>query len=204
MGLVREANYKEVFDAQMHFRSLLDAMARPGKIVTLQAIDIAVPTGMNRATAYACLALLNGDTSYFLTKGSNRIEEYLSVNTGCLPSELGEADFVLAQGSDDPDFVRFVKEGILTYPETGSSIIVEVELVDDSLADDALQIRLTGPGVRNERMIWVKGLEASWIDALMEKNSEFPLGVDTYLSFSDETDEPCICCLPRSTKIEIV
>ena len=41
----RETTYDPVFDAQEHYRLLLDAMARPGKINTLPRLILSVPAG---------------------------------------------------------------------------------------------------------------------------------------------------------------
>ena len=43
--MVREIRYDEVFDAQKHFRSLLDSMTRPGRISVLDAVPLDAPPG---------------------------------------------------------------------------------------------------------------------------------------------------------------
>ena len=53
-----ELNYDTVFDAQEHFRVLLDSMSRPGKINVLPAMDILPPDGLQHAAALTGFALL--------------------------------------------------------------------------------------------------------------------------------------------------
>lgn len=204
MALVRESNYDEVFDSQAHFRQVLDCMARPGKVNTLHALPIDVPFGVERSAVYVCLALLNRDVSYYFSSGSSDIEDYIRINTGCLPGELEEADFVVVNGTDIPEMLELAKEGILTYPEGGATFIVQVSGVSSSEIAPAMKLRLSGPGIDCERVIWVSGWQRQWVETLSEKNSEYPLGVDTILSFKSHTGESKICCLPRSTKIEII
>lgn len=204
MALVRESNYDEVFDSQAHFRVVLDCMARPGKINTLDRLPISVPSKIGESTAYLCLALLNRDVSYYHSAGSSEVEEYIRVNTGCLPGELEKADFIIAKGGDIPEMLDIAKDGILTYPEGGSTFIVEVSGVSDTEIVPAIRLCFTGPGIDIEKVIWVSGWQRSWVQALCEKNSEFPLGVDTILCFKSHTGEAKVCCIPRSTKIEII
>lgn len=204
MTLVREVEYDEVYGAQAHFRSLIDSMARPGKINGFTATEIRPVGGMSVPTALVAFALLNRDASYYCAYDSNELEAYLRVNTGSSPEELSEADFILVQGSDSPDLVELSKEGILTYPETGASFIIEVAGVYEHEEADTLQLRLSGPGVAGSRDIWVAGWQAAWVEALMDKNAEFPLGVDTILTFESRDGAAQVCCLPRSTKVEIV
>lgn len=204
MTLVRESGYDEVFDSQSHFREVLDCMARPGKVNELERVPIAVPYGIEESTAYVCFALLNRDVSYYCSNGSSAVEDFIRVNTGCLPGELQEADFIVAKGTDIPEMLEFAKEGLLTYPESGATFVVEVESVSPTEVVPALKLRLSGPGIDGDRLIWVSGWRHEWVDILKEKNSEYPLGVDTILSFKSPTGEANVCCLPRSTKIEIL
>jgi len=204
MALVRESRYDEVFDSQAHFRMVLDGMARPGKINTLKHLPINFPDRIEESTAYVCLSLLNRDVSYYHSGGSAEVEDYIRANTGCLPGELENADFVIAKGEDIPEMLEMAKEGILTYPEGGATFIVEVSGVSSIEIAPALKLCLTGPGIDIERVIWVSGWQRDWVKALSEKNSEYPLGVDTILSFRSHTGEAKVCCIPRSTKIDII
>jgi alpha-D-ribose 1-methylphosphonate 5-triphosphate synthase subunit PhnH len=86
----------------------------------------------------------------------------------------------------------------------GATFIVEVTGVSYSEIVPALKLRLSGPGIEGDCVIWVSGWRREWVEILKEKNSEYPLGVDTILSFKSHTGEAKICCLPRSTKIEIL
>ena len=64
--MVREAAYDEVFDSQCHFRSILDSMARPGKINDLKRLGFEPPQSLLSATTAVCLSLLNQDVSFYI------------------------------------------------------------------------------------------------------------------------------------------
>lgn len=204
MAFVREQNYNEVFDAQAHFRSLLDSMARPGKINVFPKSEIDPPREFSVAAAYLAFALLNRDVSYYCAYDTVEIEEYLRINTSCLAAELKSADFLFVKSEESPDVVRLAKPGLLTYPETGATFVVDVARVWDHERPSALGLRLSGPGIDGERSIWVQGWQAAWVEELTEKNEEFPLGVDTILVFENEAGEPSVCAMPRSTKITLI
>jgi len=43
----REIQYDEIFDAQAHYRLLLDSMARPGKINVMPQLELTTPRGIH-------------------------------------------------------------------------------------------------------------------------------------------------------------
>ena len=51
----RETAYDQVFDAQEHYRLLLDAMARPGTIYVLPRMSMTTPPGLTGAAALMML-----------------------------------------------------------------------------------------------------------------------------------------------------
>lgn len=61
--MIRETVYDEIFDAQRHFRTVLDSMSRPGKINRFAPLALTTPEGLTRAAAYVGFALLNADVA---------------------------------------------------------------------------------------------------------------------------------------------
>ncbi|QXD31719.1 phosphonate C-P lyase system protein PhnH [Candidatus Pelagisphaera phototrophica] len=199
--MVREAAYDEVFDSQCHFRSILDSMARPGKINDLKRLGFEPPQSLLSATTAVCLSLLNQDVSFYMARGNPASEEFLKVNTGSRSADLEEADFIIVDEDESPDLVRLVKEGLLTYPEEGATIILQTKGFEDEQADGFQGIRLEGPGIDGVMELHVRGLGLEWIEALRAKNSEFPLGVDLILVSDSEPGEQKVACIPRSSRI---
>src|ERR1700733_991806 len=90
-----ELNYDIVFDAQEHFRLLLDSMSRPGKINVFPSADIFPPEGLTHAAALTGFALLNPDATYYIAgENSDAIAEYLLINTASQRAETAVADYV--------------------------------------------------------------------------------------------------------------
>src|ERR1700761_2762076 len=90
-----ETSYDIVFDAQQHFRLLLDGMSRPGKINTFPKKAILPPDGLNQASALTGFALLNADSSYHIAgPGQASIAEYFLINTGSQQADIATAEYV--------------------------------------------------------------------------------------------------------------
>lgn len=192
--MVREIAYNEIFDAQQHFRLLLDSMARPGKINQLDGVIVQPPGGLHPASALIGLALLNADVT-FHTDGP-AIGEYLRLNTASRPADAASADFLFTNGRYEPASLIEAKIGLLTYPETGASVIIDVEAISAEPRAGSLALRLQGPGVDGHAVVFLRGLNKSFLQSIKLKNAEYPLGIDAI--FTDPTGH--ICCMPRSNR----
>ena len=199
----RETVYDQVFDAQEHYRLLLDAMARPGTINVLPRMSLATPPTLSGAAALLGFALLNADVSFYADgEAADVVTRYLVVNTAAAPESPDKADFVFAAGTASEALLADMKKGTLPYPDEGATLIAGVE----ALASDAqalggkpyLALTLEGPGVAGKRTFFVTGLSSGLIAALQECNLEFPLGVDLILTDPDHR----IACIPRSNRVE--
>lgn len=198
----RETIYDPVFDAQQHYRLLLDAMARPGKINTLPRMLLAPPPGLSGAAALVGFALLDADASFCVQDGNAAIVRYLVGNTSSRPAGVGNADFVFAGGLASPAMVSAMKKGSLSYPDEGATLVLDVE----GLAEDVgrlayegagLAVTVSGPGVAGKKTFFVDGLNSSLLEVLQECNAEFPVGVDLILADASY----CVACIPRSSQV---
>jgi alpha-D-ribose 1-methylphosphonate 5-triphosphate synthase subunit PhnH len=193
----REIVYDEVFDAQAHYRILLDSMARPGKINSLTMNNIQPPAGINRASVLVGFALLNADVSFHASgPGAEEITRYLVLNTSSSPAEHTSADYIFMPGTLAPQFILEARTGTLSYPEDSATIIADVTVISEEPTPDAIAIALKGPGIEGEKIVFVSGLDGSLLEALREQNLEFPLGIDMILT--DKNDR--ILCIPRSNR----
>jgi len=195
--MIREINYHETFDAQRHFRTVLDSMARPGKINQVNDVDISTPDGLNKASAIVAFALLNTDVSFYSSKNQSEINEYLTVNTNSKPNDLEKADFIFINGNDDEMFIYGAKNGVLEYPETSATISVDGENIYDVPKDQTHEIILSGPGVKDEKVVYVSKINNDILKAVMEQNSEYPLGVDIIMTDRNGN----ILCIPRTNNL---
>jgi alpha-D-ribose 1-methylphosphonate 5-triphosphate synthase subunit PhnH len=199
--LVREIAYDEVFDAQKHFRSILDSIARPGKINRLGAVSLDPPPGLNAASVLAAFALLDANTTFHVAGMERGEAAYLTANTNAARADLSKAHFVFASGMDSPEFLEDVDCGTLPYPDTAATLVLQVARASASPLADSLRLTLRGPGIQAETAVFVQGLSPDLLLAIQARNAEFPLGLDTIATFVDEAGAPCVFGLPRSTKV---
>ncbi|HXB07437.1 MAG TPA: phosphonate C-P lyase system protein PhnH [Puia sp.] len=195
----REIYYDEVFDAQKHYRLVLDSMARPGKINVLPRLELNIPAGIHAAGALVGFALLNSDVAYCVEgPEAEVVSRYLLVNTSARPVAREEADYVFLVGAVPAALLYSLKVGTLPYPEDSATVIAMAEQLANE--GEGIQLLLNGPGIDGERKLCVNGLDRSFFEALTTINGEFPLGVDLILTDSGYR----VACIPRSTRVRVV
>ncbi len=192
--MIREVNYNEIFDAQEHFRIILDSMARPGKVNKIGEIKIQSPENLHPASALVAFALLNRDVAFYAENNQETIAEYFVVNTNSKPTAIDKADFVFISGTSNGQAVLEANTGVLEYPEKSATIIIDVDHIFDVPKDQTHEIILQGPGVNGEKRVYVRNISTDILMALKVQNSEYPLGVDVILTDSEGN----IMCIPRS------
>lgn len=200
--MVRDTAYDEVRDAQRHFRLLLDAMARPGSVRTLAHDTLGAAPALNRAAACLALSLLNADTTFHLSADFTADDaEWLRINTGARPAVATEAAFVFLAGIGREALVAAAHGGTALYPETGATLVIQVDALSAEPFPGGLELALCGPGVppATGRSCFVRGLSPTTLAALQTKNAEFPLGVDTFLG----DDAGRVVGLARTTALRI-
>lgn len=196
--LNRESHYDEVFDAQLHFRMILDAMAKPGVIKIIDGIKINPPMGIHHSSILIGFALFNADASFCsLQLNQKEITDYLVLNTGGLSILKNAADFIFINGLQSSELLSSIKIGTLEYPENGATVIIDVENISDCFREGYKGLKLSGPGIADEHHVFVNGLNDTIISFRSEINSEYPLGVDLILT--DEHHK--MVCIPRTSKI---
>lgn len=190
-----EILYDEIFDAQEHFRLILDSMARPGKINVIPDLNIQPTDGINKASALIGFALLNTDASFCaIGELSESIAAYINLHTAADIVALQKADFVFVNGNQSDAFIADLKNGTLPYPEDSATIVLDVFNISIDETADSLQLNLKGPGIKTVETVYVTGLNHAILDAVKEQNFEFPLGIDLILTDKENN----MICIPRS------
>lgn len=187
-----------VLDSQRIFRSVLEAMSHPGRIVSLAAESSrGASTGgsLQPATLAICLALVDLETPLWVDAPGRtpEVTEHLRFHCGCpIVDEPERARFaVVVDPEAMPDLDRF-DPGTDEYPDRSATIIVQAR----RLAPGAGR-RLTGPGVASEHRLEADGLPARFWASLRANHDRFPRGVDVLL-----TAGPALAALPRTTRVE--
>ncbi len=193
--------YDQVFDAQKHYRTLLQSTARPGTIGQLDDALVEIPLQLNRASALIALTLLSADISFHVSEGADAAKEFLRRETLARPAAADEADFLFVTDAGRTEELDRAKQGVLAYPEQGATVVVQVTALSPAPMPGGLRLALSGPGIEAEAVVYVLGAPERLFEILRKRNAEFPLGVDAYLTCDSLSAGPCVLGLPRTTRI---
>lgn len=179
-------------DSQVVFRTLLDALAHPGRIYELDA-QCGVPAGLSPAMTAALLTLVDVDAPLWLPGGTGagtarflrfhcssrivrkpRLAAFVAVPAGCGMPALADC----SQG--DP-----------AYPDRSATLLIEVASLETGAP-----LRLAGPGIEDEQILRVQGLPGDFLEQWQANALRFPLGVDVVL-----TQGRLVCGLPRTCRM---
>jgi alpha-D-ribose 1-methylphosphonate 5-triphosphate synthase subunit PhnH len=195
------AAYDEVFDAQAHYRELLDAMARPGKINRLKHVPLSPAGGLDLGSACIALTLLGPEIAFSVMGYEHAAAKYIRNNTGAKESHPEAANFIFTTAGLSTLAIRCAAAGNLLYPETSATLVIAVRKFSTD-EDGELKLALSGPGIESETIVFVDGWDQSALESRAEKNAEYPLGVDLILvAAAAECSEPAVLCLPRTTTV---
>jgi alpha-D-ribose 1-methylphosphonate 5-triphosphate synthase subunit PhnH len=183
-----------VHDAQASFRLLLEAMAHPGRVLSL-GIDLAAapPAPLDAAAAAVMLALLDRETPLWLGADAGAAAGYLRFHCGCpVTDDPGAAGFAfLPLGSVPPPLARF-DLGSDDYPDRSTTLIIAVR----GLAPGP-GIGLMGPGIEGRAELAVEGLPPGFWAERQALECRFPRGLDVTFTAGSR-----LAALPRSTRVE--
>lgn len=170
---------------QQVFRSLMEAMSRPGKLENLATLtECAFPARAVLAT------LLDAEVSFCDHDDLLDANDWPLLQAENRPVE--QASYILCRGDKAPDFEPML--GSLSSPERSATLILQVA----SVSDGACQLNLSGPGIKGERPAKLSCLDRDWLIKREQWNASFPLGVDLIL-----VDREHVLALPRTTNIEV-
>lgn len=178
-----------VHDAQNAFRRVLDALARPGQRVTLDAQVAGLPLGS--ALAQLLLTLTDGDTPVWWQHANAELEQWLRFHTGAAVTRRpAEAAFsVITSPSALPALDTFAT-GSMAAPESSGTLLVELPSLDTG---PAMQWR--GPGIQDACTVRLAGLPNDFWPQWQANHAAFPQGVDIVFTCGHEA-----VGLPRTTR----
>jgi alpha-D-ribose 1-methylphosphonate 5-triphosphate synthase subunit PhnH len=177
--------------SQAVFRSALEALSRPGRVVEIPS-DAAAPVMLHPASAALGLALLDQDTRAWLGSRVRRAGPYFRFHTGCaLVERPQQADFAFLAGHELRELEDF-SCGSDEYPERSATLVLQVQSLHNG---DGWT--LAGPGIRGTARLAVGGLPERFVEQWKRNAARFPRGVDVFLTCGEVA-----CGLPRTTRIE--
>jgi alpha-D-ribose 1-methylphosphonate 5-triphosphate synthase subunit PhnH len=181
-------------DAAAVFRTLLEAMARPGRIERLP-IALAAPPSLGVEAAQLCLTLCDLDTPLWIDQAyaGEASTAYLRFHAGCpVVSAIEDAAFLLVAPANVPQALQRCRIGTAEYPDRSATLIVPLESMRDRGG-----VRLAGPGIKTEHRLAITPEPHDFWPALIANHQRFPLGADCFLVAPAQ-----VVGLPRSTMID--
>lgn len=181
-------------DSQRVFRRLLEAMARPGSIVSIDT-EIKAPAPLSTACAALCLALIDSDTAIWLdpATSSDTVVGYLRFHCGApIVATPHHAMFALIGDASRLPALETFHAGDDEYPERSATLLIQVTNLRSGDGE-----ALVGPGIGDRRHFAVEGLRADFWQQWRANHALYPRGVDVVFIAGNR-----IAALPRSTGLE--
>jgi alpha-D-ribose 1-methylphosphonate 5-triphosphate synthase subunit PhnH len=184
----------KVLSAQSTFRSVMDAMARPGTVQRIVAA-IGAPAAMMRGIAAIALTLFDQDTPLWLDpqiSGTSDVTKWLKFHTGApVIADSSVCSFALVGDARAlPGLDRFAF-GSNEYPDRSTTLILQVE----SLTQGPV-LELRGPGIDGTAVLRAAIQPADLFARLEINRTLFPRGIDVVLVHDDN-----IVAIPRTTRL---
>ena len=180
-----------VFDAQRVFRTLLTALAEPGRVLPVET-GCVPPPALDPVAAAIVLALCDGDTPLWLAPALAPAAAFIRFHTGApIVTAPAEATFALAGAAQRPPLAA-LNPGTPEYPDRAATLILMVDEFDENAGWS-----LSGPGIDGRRRFLPRGIDSDFPGEWRASHKRFPLGVDVLFAARDR-----IAGLPRSTRLE--
>ena len=184
----------KVLSAQTTFRSVMDAMARPGSVHCITSAA-GTPPGMMRGTAAIALTLFDHDTPIWLDSRmseTTEVAKWLKFHSGapvvmdssiCSFALIGDADAL-------PELDRF-GFGSNEYPDRSTTLVLQVESLTQGRSYE-----LEGPGIDGTAVLRATIAPKNLFERLAVNAALFPRGIDVVLVADD-----AMIAIPRTTRL---
>jgi len=183
----------KVLSAQSTFRSVMNAMARPGTVQRITA-SAGAPAGMMHGTAAISLMLFDHDTPIWLdgAMSTSDIAKWLKFHTGApIVDDPATAGFALiGDPANLPALDRFAF-GSSEYPDRSTTLILQVDSLTLGPA-----FELKGPGIDGSALLRAMFRPRDLFERLAINETLFPRGIDVVLVQDD-----AIVAIPRTTRL---
>jgi alpha-D-ribose 1-methylphosphonate 5-triphosphate synthase subunit PhnH len=184
----------KVLSAQSTFRSVMDAIARPGTVQKVVA-SVGTPAPMMHGTAAIALTLFDHDTPIWLDarmSETSEVAKWLKFHSGApVLEDPSICSFALiGNGSALPDLSRF-SFGTNEYPDRSTTLILQVDSLKHGSA-----FELRGPGIDGTATLRAMIEPADLFERLAINETLFPRGIDVVLVSGE-----AIVAIPRTTRL---
>jgi len=188
---------------QQVFRCVLDAMSRPGKVVSLPTDQLPpAPEPLQPATMAVLLTLCDLDTPLWLdaaAQAEGALVDHLKFHLSApLMGRPHEATFAVVTECDLAPPLAHFKLGTDAAPETSTTVIIQLVALGDEAEGkaEAVDLLLAGPGIKQRAKLSLLGVKPSFEECLRQNAEHFPRGIDVILVAGDR-----VAALPRSIQV---
>lgn len=166
------------------FRSIMEAMARPGTVQTIYGA--APPSPLSPAAGATLLTLCDSDTPVYFAGEADCEEvcDWLAFHTGAPVSGPSDCMFALGNWEALAPLSRY-QIGSFEYPDRSATLIVECDTFSST------NTKLTGPGIKDQAMLSLPETKA-----FQSNQALFPLGLDFIFTMGNK-----LAALPRTTEV---
>lgn len=179
-------DFDEVYDGQKVFRIILEAMANPGRMLSLEE-PAAKMFGDDKTFLAIAMTLLDNEVS-FHTFGNEELAKNISLFTLSKEVELEKADFVFVERESDlQQAMEHAKEGTLADPHKSATLIIKTENSNKNI------VTIYGAGVDNKLQLQVSDTVVKAINLRDRQKFEYPQGIDMVFV----TEDMKLFCIPR-------
>jgi alpha-D-ribose 1-methylphosphonate 5-triphosphate synthase subunit PhnH len=184
-----------VHDTQVVFRTLLDALSRPGSVGVVENVLPEVQATRAELAAFAALlTLCDYATPVWLAQPDTALSSALRFHTGApLVNEPGQAAFAYIHDASAMPALESFALGAAESPEQSVTLLIRVEALTGGAP-----VVLSGPGIQHTATIAPLGLPEHFWRERAALAPLFPCGIDCYLVCGNT-----LIGLPRTTQAKV-
>lgn len=183
-----------VFNAQLVFRQIMNALAHPGSIAEFGSLANP-PAPLSQTVGCIAATLCDHDTKVWLDPVMARNEQatgWLTFNTSApLTSEPLDATFAIVSDRGSLPSLESFSQGTQEYPDRSTTLIIQI-----SRLTGGRKLILSGPGIEDTSTIEPMDLPETFRDQWAANGARFPRGIDVLLAAPEG-----VIGLPRTVKI---
>lgn len=168
---------------RQNFKAMMNTLSMPGKLENI------TPLYDSPLLAIANILLYN-EVSFFYA-GDSDMSLIEAINNPKIETN-DKADYIFSDELNST-LIKEAKKGDYINPDFSATLIFTCKDFEQT------KVNLSGPGINGKKELYLP-CDKEFIEVLMYKNSDYPLGVETY--FINKNSE--ILALSRTTKIEVL
>jgi len=179
-------------DGQALFRTVLEAMSHPGRILR-PGCDLTPPQPFAPLAGAVALTLCDAETPLWLDPRFAAAAGWLRFHCGApIVADAALAAFVFLDGGALPEEMDAFPAGSALSPEDGATLVIAVEALGQGQ-----EFILSGPGLDGHAQLRVSGLEPRFWEHRARQAALFPMGQDAILVAPEG-----LVGLPRTTRVK--